>query len=78
MRDKLLEDIMRWHKFARDQVDSTDTGDESIDWEPNFGSRFSRRRQHAFSRFSFMDARAIAAEDLSFIWAYVLPLTHLV
>lgn len=65
-RDKLLESIMRWHAYAHAHYDCEE---DEVEWEPYFGSRFSRRRQRLFGRWDAMDARARAAEDLSFIWA---------
>lgn len=68
-RENLLKSIMRWHKFAHENYDSSNVGSEAVDWEPYFGSKFSRARQHTFARWEVMDARARAAEDMSFMWA---------
>jgi hypothetical protein len=65
-RDRLLEGILRWHKYAREHFDES-AGDP--DWEECYGSRFSKARQDFFAGFEAFDARACAADDLSFIWA---------
>ncbi|KAJ3536611.1 hypothetical protein NM208_g6648 [Fusarium decemcellulare] len=68
-REKMLQSIMRWHKFAHEHYDCSNVGEQDTDWEPYFGSKFSRRRQNTFAKWEVMDAKAKAAEDLSFIWA---------
>lgn len=68
-REKMLQSIMRWHKFAHEHYDCSKVGEDDEKWDPYFGSKFSRRRQHTFAKWDVMDARARAAEDLSFIWA---------
>ena len=68
-REKMLRNIMRWHKFAHEHYDCNRVAQEDEDWEPFFGSKFSRKRQHMFGRWEQLDERAKAADDLSFIWA---------
>ncbi|KAM0435849.1 hypothetical protein ACHAPT_002740 [Fusarium lateritium] len=68
-REKMLQGIMRWHKFAHEHYDCSNVSSQDTEWEPYFGSKFSKRRQNTFAKWEAMDARAKAAEDLSFIWA---------
>lgn len=68
-RDKMLHSIERWHQYAHENYDCSNEDADDVDWEPFFGSRFSRRRQQMFGKWEAMDARAKAAEDMSFIWA---------
>lgn len=49
-RSKMLSNIERWHKHAHENFDCNKVGDSDPDWEPYFGSKFSRRRQAMFGR----------------------------
>ncbi|CAG9986900.1 unnamed protein product [Clonostachys byssicola] len=68
-RERVLQNIMRWHDYAHAHFDCHKVADEDPAWEPYFGSKFSRKRQALFSRWEAMDKRSRAAEDMSFIWA---------
>jgi hypothetical protein len=68
-RTKVLDNIKRWHKYAHDHFDCSKVGPEDVDWEPYFGSKFSRRRQAMFEKWKQLDDTAKAAEDFGFIWA---------
>ena len=50
-RAKMLENIKRWHKHAHEHFDCTRERKDDPDWEPYFGSKFSRRRQAMFGRY---------------------------
>lgn len=68
-RAKVLNNIKRWHKYAHEHFDCTKVGPEDVDWEPYFGSKFSRKRQAMFDTWTQLDDTAKAAEDFGFIWA---------
>ncbi|KAK2776757.1 hypothetical protein FQN52_003283 [Onygenales sp. PD_12] len=68
-RTRMLENIKRWQKHAHENFDCNKIAPEDIDWEPYWGSKYSRKRQSLFGRWEEMDATAKAADDLGFIWA---------
>lgn len=68
-REKALDSIEKYHTYALAHFDSGKIGADDPEWDPYFGSKFSRVRQHTFLKFKALDARARAAEDLGFIWA---------
>jgi hypothetical protein len=67
-RDRMVENVMRWHEYAREKCDIGEVGEE-IEWEAYWGSRISRERQRVFLGIKEMDERARAAEDVGLIWA---------
>lgn len=67
-RTKVLDNIKRWHKYAHEHFDCNKVGPEDPDWEPYFGSKFSRKRQATLGRWKELDETAKAADDLSFMW----------
>ena len=67
-RDRMLQNIKRWHVLARERFDETQIGSDR-DWDPHFGSEFIRSRQKTFSKMDGMDEDAVAASDLGAIWA---------
>lgn len=69
LRDKLLDGIMRYYEHA---YENYDTNGPEQDWEEFFGSRFTRtKHMDLWEKFEPMDAKARAAEELSFLWAFV-------
>ncbi len=68
-RTKVLDNVKRWHKYAREHYDCSKVSPEDADWEPYWGSKFSRRRQVMFNKWNQLDDTAKAAEDFSIIWA---------
>lgn len=66
LRSKVLNAIKRWQKYAHEHFDCNK---EDIEWEPYFGSKFSRARQTQFLKWEQMDAASRAAEDLGIMWA---------
>jgi hypothetical protein len=70
-RDKMIENIKRWHRFAHQHYDVSDGKAErdQCEWEPYFGSKFGRVRQATFMKTPPMDDEtARAAEDLGILW----------
>ena len=70
VRCRLLDAIKKWHKMAHEHSDCTKTGANDPEWEPYFGSKFMRTRQEYTRGMDFMNADALAAEDLGLIFAY--------
>ncbi|KAL8777115.1 MAG: hypothetical protein Q9194_002741 [Teloschistes cf. exilis] len=69
-RDKMLRSIKDWQRHARDHCPVEKF--QGIDWEPYYGSKFIRERQGLLTKRGIMDETARAAENLAFMWAYVL------
>lgn len=70
VRSRLLDAIKNWHKMAHDHSDCTKVGANDPEWEPYFGSKLMRARQEYSRNMEFMNADALAAEDLGLIFAY--------
>ena len=69
VRQRLLDAIKDWHRYAREHSDFTKTGPEDEEWDPYWGSKLMRARQHYTNEMHFMNADALAAEDLGLIFA---------
>ncbi|MCJ1391521.1 hypothetical protein MMC18_004385 [Xylographa bjoerkii] len=69
VRGRLLDAIKRWHELAHKHSDCTKIGVDDPEWEPYFGSKLIRARQEYSRSMHFMDADALAAEDLGLIFA---------
>lgn len=69
VRQRLLNAIKNWHRLAREHSDFTKTGPEDEEWEPYWGSKLMRARQDYTSGMHFMNADALAAEDLGLLSA---------
>ena len=69
VRGRLLDAIKKWHKMAHEHSDCTKTGPSDPEWEPYFGSKLMRARQEYSRGMEFLDADALAAEDLGLIFA---------
>ncbi|KAL8869298.1 MAG: hypothetical protein Q9174_004379, partial [Haloplaca sp. 1 TL-2023] len=66
-REKLLKGVKHWHSFARDHFDPSCI--ESDGHDRFFGSPLMRSRQRYLNRIDFLDADAIASQDLGLLWA---------
>lgn len=66
-REKMLENIKRWQKYAHDHCDIANLVD--VDWEPYYGSKFIRERQGLLTKRGILDETARAAENFAFMWA---------
>lgn len=69
VRGRLLEAIKKWHKLAHANSDCTKIGADDTEWDPYFGSKLIRARQEYCLGMEFMNADALAAEDLGLIFA---------
>lgn len=67
IRNKMVENMKRWQKYAREHCDISTLGD--VEWEPCYGSKFNRERQNYKTQRGIIDETARAAEDLAFTWA---------
>ena len=66
-REKMLENIKRWQRYAHEHCDIANLGD--VKWEPYYGSRFIRERQVLLTKRGILDETARAAENFAFMWA---------
>jgi len=73
MRDRLVEDVKRWHRWAAARFDWEDEAAVEADWEPIYGAKLMRARARMMHNTN-MSADGKASLDLSFIWAYVVLL----
>ncbi|RKL45609.1 hypothetical protein BFJ72_g3154 [Fusarium proliferatum] len=67
-RDKMKENIRKWHELAHKAYDITQSEEDTRTWEENFGSKLMRSRQ-AFFRKMPLSKDTIAADDLGLLWA---------
>jgi hypothetical protein len=68
-RDRMLENVTRWHKYALEHYDIENAEKDDVDWEPYLGSKFGRVRVATFMKFKALDETARAAEDMGLLWA---------
>jgi hypothetical protein len=68
IRDKLKQEIMKWHEFASEHFDWEDENLAKEEWDEFFGSRLMRERQREYCAVEGMNAEARAANDLGMLW----------
>lgn len=68
VRRRLLQSIKRWHQHAHNHYDCSRYGPEDPNWEPYFGSKLIRAREHYSLKISKMTPDARATEDLGLIF----------
>lgn len=68
-RDRMLENIRKWHAHAKAHSDYDRIEPQDPDWEPYFGTKYVRARQKFFHDIDLMDANGRAADDLGLIIA---------
>jgi hypothetical protein len=68
-RDKNHENIMKWHRAARELVDCSDDKLKDVLWEPVWGARLMRRRAEMYKHVEEISPAGRAASDLGMIWA---------
>ena len=66
-RQRILDGVKKWHTYAKARFDESCIDEDGHD--PFFGTQLIRQRQEYFGEMEFMDADAMAAEDLGLIWA---------
>ncbi|KAG7284610.1 hypothetical protein NEMBOFW57_009215 [Staphylotrichum longicolle] len=69
-RDKMTDNVKRWQLYAAEHCNIDEIPDD-VEWEPFYGSRYTRVRQKLLTKRDIMNESARAAENLAFIWAYV-------
>ncbi|PQE18726.1 hypothetical protein CJF30_00009709 [Rutstroemia sp. NJR-2017a BBW] len=77
VRDRLIEEIMKWHEFAESHIDRKDEELEKKLWEPYYGSKLVRDRARELSQIKGYNDKARAANDLGLIWganANIVPI----
>jgi hypothetical protein len=68
-RDKNHENILKWHKRARELVDCSDERMKDVLWEPVCGARIMRKRAEMYKHVNEISPAGRAASDLGMIWA---------
>ncbi|KAL9123060.1 MAG: hypothetical protein Q9187_000387 [Circinaria calcarea] len=68
-RDRVLESIKKWHRFAREHSDYTKTGPDDVEWDEYWGSKYLKVRQNFGRAMDAMNDNALAAEDLALMVA---------
>ena len=66
-RDKLLQVLKRWHRFAREHSGFADDG--NVMWEPYWGARLMKERDLYASEMEGMTVDSRASEDLGLLFA---------
>ncbi|PQE15500.1 hypothetical protein CJF32_00006861 [Rutstroemia sp. NJR-2017a WRK4] len=77
VRDRLIDEIMKWHEFAESHIDRKDVELEKKLWEPYYGSKLVRDRARELSQIKGYNDKARAANDLGLIWganANIVPI----
>ncbi|KAH6693551.1 cytochrome P450 [Plectosphaerella plurivora] len=67
-RDKMKENIAKWHQLAREGYGDTDMETDERLWEENFGSKLFRSRQVMYSKMP-LKKDSPTAEDTALLWA---------
>ena len=68
-RDKMLSAIKKWHAFANECSDFSQTGVADPEWDPYYGSKYVKARQSFLHGIEIMNADGRASEDLGFLFA---------
>lgn len=68
-RKRLLGGVKRWHKHAHDNYDCSRLSPEDPIWEPFFGYKLMRAREHYSLNTDKLTPDARASEDLGLIFA---------
>lgn len=70
-RDKCVEMVKKWHRFAREHADYRESGVEAPRWEEYWGSVWLKVRQRWGQDSKIMDDDGLASEDLALTVASV-------
>lgn len=62
-RDRVVESVMKWHEYGFSHGNHTDTGPADPDWDPIWGSKYSKVRQQFMLKMKPLTAPIRAAED---------------
>lgn len=69
VRDRLLAGIAKWTQYANVKSDCSHLGQEDPDWDPHFGSKLMKAREHAYQKMTGMNLGGRASETLGLIFA---------
>lgn len=67
-RNKMTDNIKRWQRYTAAHCNIEDIPDD-VEWEPYYGSKYTRVRQKLLTKRDIMNESARAAENLAFVWA---------
>ena len=68
-RDRVLEGLKKWHRFAKEKSDYSKTGDDDVEWDEYWGSTFLKARYLFRKEIKAMDEDAYASDDLALLVA---------
>ncbi|KAF2821001.1 cytochrome P450, partial [Ophiobolus disseminans] len=69
VRDRLLKNIGKWTDHAHSMSDCSKLGINDPNWDPFFGTKLMKAREHAYLKMSAMNLGARASETLGLIFA---------
>jgi hypothetical protein len=72
VRDRVLDGIKKWHKYASEHSDYRVNGPEAPEWDEFWGSKYLKIRQQNGRATDSMTDVAMAAEDLALLVAYAI------
>lgn len=67
-RDRVVDEIEKWHTYALEKGNVMLTGGEDPDWEPLLGSRYIKSRLQYMLKMKPLTARVRASEDWGFVF----------
>ncbi|KAL1970226.1 hypothetical protein VTN77DRAFT_5386 [Rasamsonia byssochlamydoides] len=67
-REKMKQNMTRWHRFAEQHYDVSKAAEDPRDWEEYFGNKIMRMRNQTYHKLPLSD-EAYAAEDVGLLWA---------
>jgi hypothetical protein len=69
VRDRLLKNIGKWTEYAHIKSDCSKIGPDDNNWDPYFGTKLMKAREHAYLQMPAMSLGARASETLGLIFA---------
>ncbi|KAH6653321.1 cytochrome P450 [Truncatella angustata] len=66
-RDRVVDEIEKWHTYAFKNGNVTESSPRDPDWEPIFGSRYAKARLQYMLKMKSLTARVRACEDWGLI-----------
>ncbi|OAF98771.1 cytochrome P450 [Paraphaeosphaeria sporulosa] len=69
VRDRLLKNIGKWTDYAHSMSDCSRTGPDDTHWDPYFGTKLMKAREHAYLKMPAMNLDARASETLGLLFA---------
>ncbi len=74
-RDRIIGSVRAWHDYSFANGDHTNTGPQDPDWDPIWGSKYSKIRQQFMLKMKPLTAHVRAAEDWGLMFGYA-SLSH--